>query len=109
MYGRHVFMNDVEGGYPEYVMQGVRLVRASRDRCPVCAHPTGDCAGETKVPRVLGADFAPKRGGDPDVLVTEDLYESIQLTPRTATRVLVAKAGTYISHEKALSYGLLDD
>jgi len=42
-----------------------------------------------------------------EVLVLEDLFDTVQITNRTSTRVLVARAGTYISRDKAIEFGLV--
>jgi len=92
---------------PEYIGSNMRFLRADRSPCPVCGHPTGDCAGPSPSPiRILGETFYNGKVEDP-VLVTEDIYEEVAITERTRTTVLVAKAGTYISMEKALKYGLI--
>lgn len=36
----------------------------------------------------------------------EDIYEDVYITDMTKTTVLVAKAGTYVSLEKAIELGL---
>ena len=91
----------------DYILGDIPLLKASRQPCPVCGHPTGDCTGqEAKKPlRILGAPFD-RIKKEPGILVTEDIYEDVFLTDRTKTTVLVAKAGTYISLEKAIEFGL---
>jgi hypothetical protein len=91
----------------EYILPGVRLVKGDRLPCPVCGHPTGDCAGSSKSPvRILGEEFYKKKDENL-VLVPEDLYEEVYITQFTKTTVLVAKAGTYIPLEKAMKHGLI--
>lgn len=93
-------------GDDEYILPNVRYLRADRQPCPVCGHPTGDCAGEQQPPvRILGGPYD-NRKTEPGVLVTEDIYEEVFLTERTKTTVLVAKAGTYIPLQKAIELGL---
>lgn len=95
-------------GDEEYVLGDVRLLRASREPCIVCGHPTGDCDDNKSRPpiRILGEQFAPIGGKQPGILVEEDLYEEVWLTPYTRTTVLVAKAGHYVSLEKAIELGI---
>ena len=82
-------------------------MRGDRSPCPVCGHPTGDCAGTGPAPlRILGEQFGPRKQ-ESNVLVTEDIYEEVYITERTKTTVLVAKAGSYITAEKAMKYGLI--
>lgn len=72
----------------------------------MCGHPTGDCEGTAKPPiRVIGESFA-KPGAEVGVLVDEDIYEEVWLTPYTRTMVLVAKAGSRVPFEKAVELGL---
>ena len=109
VYGPRVFNNEIEGSYPEYVLPGVCILRAGRGQCPVCGHPTGDCTGDTAPPRqIIGESFV-KDGQAPgaDVLVLEDLFDMVNITPRTQTKVLVARKGSYITKEKAIQYGLI--
>jgi hypothetical protein len=58
--------------------------------------------------RIVGEEFYRDRPvKEPGVLVNEDIFEEVNITPRTKTKVLVARAGTYISREKAEKYGLI--
>lgn len=110
VYGRSMFANNFEGVYPEYVLKDVRIVRATRTPCIICGHPTGDCTDSTAVkPRqIIGDDmFRRPDRSEPEVLVLEDLFDTVQITPKTSTRVLVARAGTYISRSKAIEFGLI--
>lgn len=39
----------------EYILGDIPIVRADRKACPVCGHPTGDCATDTSEPKhVIG-------------------------------------------------------
>lgn len=105
-----MFTNNFEGAYPEYVLDGVRIVRASRTPCIICGHPTGDCSDNSAAkPRQIIGDHMFQKSKTPmnEVLVLEDLFDTVQITPRTSTRVLVARAGTYISRDKAIEFGLV--
>lgn len=50
--------------------------------------------------------FQKSKAPQNEVLVLEDLFDTVQITPRTSTRVLVARAGTYISRDKAIEFGI---
>jgi hypothetical protein len=104
-----VHSDSFQGGLPEYLFDNVMISRADRTPCLVCGHPTGDCADGVRAPaRILGEEFARDRHKEePGVLVPADIHEEVYLTARTKTRVLVARAGTYISREKAERYGLI--
>lgn len=87
----------------------VRFLGADREPCPVCGHPTGDCTGDAPTEGPVRVQFAPleqPRPDDPVVLVPEDIWEEVQITSLTKTRVLVARAGTYLPLVKAREHGL---
>lgn len=98
------------------IFPGINLHRATREPCIVCGHPTGDCRshagddygneGQQEV-RIQFAEIETPSDTEPEVLVREDIYREVQLTSLTKTRVLVAKAGTYVSRSKALELGLI--
>lgn len=93
-------------GEEEYILGNVRITRAKREPCIVCGDPTGDCSSGISGPiRVLGESFASSKA-EPGVLVQEDITEEVWLTPYTRTTVLVARAGSYISLEKAIELGI---
>lgn len=97
-----------EGGSPSYIMGDIRIVPATRGACPVCGHPTGDCAGEQPAPeRIVGDRIEAKPTTPVDVLVPENIYEVRQITPFTRARVLVAAKGTYVTAERAAELGIL--
>lgn len=89
----------------------VTYLAANREPCPVCGHPTGDCTGEQQAdapaPRIQFAPLEKQRPDDPPVLVNEDIWQDVQITSLTKTRVLVAKAGTYLPLAKARELGLV--
>lgn len=97
-------------GYDRWAGTDVSFLSADRQPCPVCGHPTGDCTGDTEngapPPRVQFAPLEKPRPDDPTVLVPEDIWQDVQITSLTKTRVLVAKAGTYLPLAKARELGL---
>lgn len=96
-----------EYGNSEFVFGGIRLLKASREPCPVCGHPTGDCAGETLPPKhFFGYGTIPSMEQDQDFLVEEDIFMERQITPFTKGRVLVARKGSRISLGLARELGL---
>lgn len=98
-----------EGPYPEYVMPGVRIVRATREPCMICGHPTGDCAEGADIPHtIIGQGIRQlEPRPQPTVLVPEDIFEDRQITPFTKARVLLAAKGSYVSVERAKELGLI--
>lgn len=88
----------------------VVFLTADREPCPVCGHPTGDCVGDTPpsvAPRVQFAPLEKPQAKEPMVLVEEDIWQDVQITALTKTRVLVAKAGTQVSLTRARELGIV--
>lgn len=101
-----VFYNSA--GRDEFVMDNVRLVRADRQPCPVCGHPTGDCSGERfeKPKEILLQGTTPSLEKDQTFLVEEDVYEERRVSQFTTLRVLLAKKGQTIPLTRARELGL---
>lgn len=88
-------------------IEGLKISRADRQPCPVCGHPTGDCASETSNPsHVIGFTF-PGSGSALQIFLEEDVWEERQITPLTSTRVLLYKKGESISQQEAERLGLI--
>lgn len=102
-------MNEnIEGRYPEYLFDGIRVVRADRRACIVCGHPTGDCATEDSAPHhVIGIGIFKSIDKNLTVTVEEDVFEERQVNPHYKAKVLLARAGQKISVDKARELGLL--
>ena len=102
-------MNEnIEGLYPEYVLDNIRIVRADRSPCIVCGHPTGDCATQNSQPHhVIGIGIFKSLDQNLTFTVEEDIYEERQINPHYKARVLLARAGQKIPVEKARELGLL--
>ena len=98
-----------DGDGPEFLIPGVRIVRASRKPCPICGHATGDCVGTGEPPHTIFADKVRLKTPQPQptVLVEEDIFGERQITPFTRARVLLAAKGTYVTQERAQELGLL--
>lgn len=95
----------------DYVLGNIPIVRADRGQCPICGHPTGDCAGDAEPPSVVfgfglwKSDSTDKnRSG---VVVKEDIYEMRRINPFYETRILVAKQGQTISLAEAERLGIV--
>jgi hypothetical protein len=100
----------------EEIFPGVKFYSANREPCIVCNHPTGDCGShssdsqqESFPPlRIQFGEIATKKQeDDPEVRVERDIFKEVQLTSMTKTRVLVARAGTFIPKSKAQELGLI--
>lgn len=96
-----------EYGNPEYLMPGVLFVRADRQPCVVCGHPTGDCATDDSKPKnIIGLGTIPSMEASQDFLVEEDIIMERQITPFTTSRVVIARKGQKIPLSKARELGL---
>lgn len=95
-------------GQDQIILGNVRLVRADRQPCPVCGHPTGDCSGERfeKPREVLLQGTVPSLEDEQTFLVEEDVFEERQVSQFTTLRVLLAKKGQTIPLARARELGL---
>lgn len=103
-----------EESYPEFPLSEIRYAKADRLPCPVCGHPTGDCAPDGFAPPrssvLLRGEVSNTKTSDelqPTVLVEEEIWGEKQITPFTRARVLLAAKGTYVTVEKARELGIL--
>lgn len=92
----------------EKIGDNISILRATRQPCPVCGHPTGDCDGESGPPQKIAG-----LGGVIEslkelqtVLVENDIYEERQITPFTKARVIVHHKGSYVTLEQAKNLGI---
>jgi hypothetical protein len=97
-------------GHDEYILGNVRLIRATRESCPVCGHPTGDCQGSQEpLGKILLHGSTPSLEEEQQVYVEEDIYEERQIGELTTARFLVARKGSKISFAKAKALGILPE
>lgn len=101
----HPFRN--EGPGSTYRFADATVVGRESGPCPVCGHPTGDCAGESKNVDFLGKTSMANPELANHFLVEEDVIVEKQITPYTKSRVLVHKKGSYISLARARELGLI--
>jgi len=92
----------------DVVLGGIPILRADREMCPVCKHPTGDCTTDTARPmHIAFADTVLETLKDSQmILVEEDIYEDRQITPFTKTTVITVHKGSYVTLEKAKELGI---
>ena len=98
-------MSDV----PEMLFGDIPFYQARREPCIICGHPTGDCIGDDKSPvRIFGVNHSTDTANDDTkILVEKDIVQETQITPFTKAKVLVAKAGTYVSVARAKELGII--
>jgi len=92
-----------------YLMnKSIKVSSATRQPCPVCGHPTGDCTGESGPPqKIFGYDTNSTLDQNLMFLVEEDYYESREIAPGLITRRLVHKKGSQIPFHVAKEIGLI--
>lgn len=85
------------------------IVHATREPCPICGHPTGDCPGTLESPdSLVGWHDTPDRMRQVQmVYLEEDVWEDRQITPGRMTKILRHKAGSSIPFEEAKKLGLV--
>lgn len=88
--------------------KGVEYLRASRNPCPICGHPTGDCPGDSGPPTVVfGYNTNSSLDDKTTFYLEEDYYEERELVAGIVTRTLVHRKGKHIPLSLAKSLGLI--
>lgn len=86
------------------------ILRASAEPCIVCGHPTGDCTSDDHNPQdthISAVDSNLSSIKDEKLIyVYETIYGEKQLTPYTTVKVTLARAGTYVTVDKAKELGI---
>jgi hypothetical protein len=92
----------------DVVLGGIPIIRADRQTCPVCKHPTGDCTTDTAAPiHIAFTDSVIETLKESQtILVEENVYEDRQITPFTKTTVIIAHKGSYVTLERAKELGI---
>ena len=89
-------------------MSGASILRATREQCPVCGHPSGDCTGELAPPKhVAGMGPIETLRHAQTVYIEEDIWEEREITPGRTTRVLKHRRGSTVSYDEAKILGLI--
>jgi hypothetical protein len=95
-------------GEREKLFDNVYITKATRQPCPVCGHPTGDCGGEAKPPeKIVGIGIMESLDQKATILIEENIYEERQITPFFKTKVVIHRKGSYVTIEQAKKLGLL--
>jgi len=91
-----------------FVLGNIPVTQADRQPCPVCGHPTGDCAGDSVKPtHIIGYNEIESLNEKQTFLVEEDIYEEKKLSQFTTTKVLVHHKGKQIPLIEAKKLGLI--
>ena len=110
---RFVVMFSSYGSSADTILDGISILRADRQSCIICGHPTGDCVshfGEAQIPTEVRVQFAPlveSRKEEEVIFVAKDVHRDVALSSMTRTRILVAKAWTYVTKSKAEELGII--
>ena len=85
------------------------ILHADREPCPVCGHPTGDCAGDLESPdSLVGWHDSPDSMKQIQMVYVEnEIWEERQITPGRTTKILKHRAGSSIPYEEAQKLGLV--
>lgn len=94
----------------DYLFNDFKIVRADRSPCPVCGHPTGDCAGDSSaIPtKLFGIGLFESVDNSQTHTVLEDIYEERQVTPLQSRKVIKYHKGQVIPLSTARELGLID-
>lgn len=94
----------------DYVFGDIKIVRADRQPCIVCGHPTGDCAPEDHPEqlKIFGIGIFPSLDESQTFTVMEDVYEERQVAPRQTIKARLFKKGQIIPLSTAREHGLTD-
>lgn len=91
-------------------MSGVRISRADRMPCPVCGHPTGDCAGDgppLNPETVWGYNTNSSLDDSVTFYMQEDYFEERELAPGITAKILIHKKGKSIPLAEARKLGFV--
>jgi len=92
----------------EEILPGVKFLRANRQPCPVCGHPTGDCKGEQAAPiHIFGYNTNSTLDDNLTFYVEEDYIEEREIMPGVKTKSVIYEAGSHIPLRVAKELGLI--
>lgn len=98
------------GGFREKEeINGISYLRATRQPCPVCGHPTGDCSGESPAPETIwGYNTGTSFDTTQHFIVTEDYFENREIGPNLFVKILIYPKGKQIPLKKAKELGFIN-
>lgn len=94
----------------EYLYGEFPILRAERSPCPVCGHPTGDCAGTTKaeMKTLFGLRMFKSLDDQQTFTVMEDVFEEREVIGGATVKFRKYKAGQIIPLGVAREEGLTE-
>ena len=97
---------------PEYLYGEFQILRADRQPCPICGHPTGDCPNDSAEPlhnkNIVGVGLFQSLDHETKIIVNEDVYEERTLYGRQTIKVLKFRKGQQIPISVARENGLIE-
>jgi hypothetical protein len=95
----------------EYLYGDYRILRADRQPCPICGHPTGDCGTENKhsYDDLFGIGLFKSTDSEHKVMVDEDVLEERIMYGNVTIKVIKFRKGQMITIEEARAHGLLKE
>ena len=95
----------------DWLYNDIRIIRSDRSPCPVCGHPTGDCAPEeTTKPftHLFGVGLFDSVDKKQMYMLDDDYFVEEEVTPNHFVRVRKYRAGQEIPLSEARELGLTD-
>lgn len=95
----------------EYLYGEFRILRADRQPCPICGHPTGDCNASTPhtYDSLFGLGLFESVDKEHKVMVEEDVFEERIMYGNVTIKVVKYKKGQMISIDEARQNGILKE
>ena len=95
----------------DWLYNDIRILRNERGPCPVCGHPTGDCAPEeTTNPfdHLFGIGIFGSIDNKQTFMLRDDVFVEEEVTANHFVRVRKYRAGQEIPLEEARNLGLTE-
>lgn len=95
----------------EYLYGEYRILRADREPCPICGHPTGDCGTKSNhsYDDLFGVGLFESLDKEHKVMVEEDVLEERVMYGNVTIKVIKFRKGQMITIEEARAHGLLKE
>ena len=88
----------------------IPILKADREPCLVCGHPTGDCIPQNHNPQDIHIAFVDSNlestKEEKLIYVDETIYGERQISPYTTAKVVLARKGSFVTLEKAKELGI---
>lgn len=95
----------------EYIYGDFKILRADRQPCIICGHPSGDCSSSTShaLDSMFGIGLFESVDNEHKVMVEEDILEERVMYGNVTIKVIKFRKGQMISIEEARQNGLLKE